>query len=529
MSILKSLLPGLAFGVQRVLPRRIFRLLWPAGFLFLYCLFLFFHGLTAGDLYRTESLRAIIAAEGLRSGNWIVPTLYGEPLLTKPPGMYAAIGLASWPFGEVTTATARLPSAIAATITVLLFYWYFRRQLGPRAGLIAAVMLPVSILWLDKAPSAEIDMLQLAWVSAAIICFLRATEDVSRTQYSALRTGYWLAALMCVAGGFLTKWTAPVFFYGTIIPFLIWRRQLRLLVCWQHLAGVALAAGLCLTWAAAAIHQVGWETFSMTVLGEALPRLSPSHHQLARESMSHHQPDLPAWAEILLHPVRVLAASLPWSAGALLTLWPGFFRSWDARGRRLLLALHCWTWPNLLFWSILPEHALRHSFPLFPGIAGLAAMLALAWLDGRWRWPLRRVQPGTVLLTTLVFWVLVKLVFVHAVMPARTAQRQPRVKGEQIAAGVPAGETLYLFRLKDEGIMFYYGRPVRRLPGPEHLPSSAEPMYCILDENEARKWLAAPGTEAILHLRDEQGQPIVLVRLRPPAIHLRGVSLLDAS
>src|SRR5467141_1016822 len=59
--------------------------------------FLFFYGLNAGELYRTESLRAIIAAEFLRSGNWIVPTLYGEPLLTKPPGMYAAIALASLP------------------------------------------------------------------------------------------------------------------------------------------------------------------------------------------------------------------------------------------------------------------------------------------------------------------------------------------------------------------------------------------------------------------------------------------------
>ena len=45
---------------------------------------LFFHGLSTGDLYRTESLRAIIAQEFLNSGNWVVPTLYGEPLLTKP-------------------------------------------------------------------------------------------------------------------------------------------------------------------------------------------------------------------------------------------------------------------------------------------------------------------------------------------------------------------------------------------------------------------------------------------------------------
>jgi len=72
-----------------------------------------FYGINSGDLWRTENLRALIAAEFLRSGDWIVPRLYGEPYLTKPPGMYAAIALASWPMGEVRTWSARLPSALA--------------------------------------------------------------------------------------------------------------------------------------------------------------------------------------------------------------------------------------------------------------------------------------------------------------------------------------------------------------------------------------------------------------------------------
>src|SRR5438876_8953826 len=90
-----------------------------------WCGVLFFYGLTAGELYRTEALRAIVAQDFLNSGNWVVPTLYGEPLLTKPPGMYAAIAAVSAPFGGVTDGSARLVSAIAATATVFLFFWYF--------------------------------------------------------------------------------------------------------------------------------------------------------------------------------------------------------------------------------------------------------------------------------------------------------------------------------------------------------------------------------------------------------------------
>src|SRR5215212_4823265 len=108
-----------------------------------WCGVLFFYGLDAGPLYRTESLRAIIGAECLR-GNCLYPVLYGEPFLTKPPGHYAAIALCSSPFGEVSAATARLPSVFAATLAVVLMHGMFRRVLGERAALLIALALPCS-------------------------------------------------------------------------------------------------------------------------------------------------------------------------------------------------------------------------------------------------------------------------------------------------------------------------------------------------------------------------------------------------
>jgi 4-amino-4-deoxy-L-arabinose transferase-like glycosyltransferase len=499
------------------------------------CGLLFFYGLDAGELWRTESLRAILAAQFLDSGNWVVPTLYGNPLLTKPPGAYAAIALVSWPFGGVSEWSARLPSALAATGCVLLFYWYFGRQLGRLGGLVAAVVLPTSLMWLDKATTAEIDMLQVGWVTAALLFFLRALE-IEENAICNLHSSafWWLASLLCVAAGFLTKWTAPAFFYATVIPLLWWRGRLRLLWGRRHLVSAALGASLCLAWLAAAVAQTGWDNVWSTVHQEAAQRLLPSHH-----------PRPYPWRQVLLHPFKVLAASLPVSAFALLTLRPGFARLLSERGRRLCQALHCWVWPNLLFWSIVPDKAARDSFPLFPGIAGLAALVWTAWLTGRLHWPWPRLAPARVLVAVLVLWLGVKLAFVHAVIPRRNHGREPRAKGETLARLVPAGETLYLFRLKDEGIMFYYGRPVRRLTSFEQLPSSLQPHYCILDESEWRRWQAyqlargaslgfggrrgretraerggqrpaGPLETVILRLRDEQGDPIVLVKVRCP-------------
>jgi 4-amino-4-deoxy-L-arabinose transferase-like glycosyltransferase len=533
------------------------------------CGFLFFYGLNAGEFYRTESLRAIIAADFLRSGDWIVPRLYGEPLFTKPPGMYAAIALASWPFGGVSEWTARFPSALAATATVFLFYWYFGRQLGRVGGLTAAVILPMSVMWLDKAPSAEIDMLQVAWVAGAILFFLRALECAEESEtlgariivsYRVSSSGeilsqassrwqppdvrrhsewfWWLASLLCVAGGLLTKWTAPAFFYCTAIPLLWWRGRLRLLWGWHHLLAAVIAAGVCLSWAAAAVAVTGWSELYETVRSEAMQRLWPPEYLQAQRAMAgHHQHVGYPWLECLTHPFKLLAMNLPWSAFALATLWPGFMRLWDERSRRLLQALHCWVWPNLLFWSIIPEHASRHSIPLFPGIAGLAAMVWIAWLTGRfsilnfrfsifnWADTLNSKienHKSKILVGIVVCWLVVKLVFVHVVIPQRNPARAPQAKGEQLAATVPEGKTLYLFQLKDEGIMFYYSRlragdpsvmPVRRLNSPAELPSSDGAVYCILDEPEWRRWQGPRPAEAVLHLKDEQNAPIVLVRV----------------
>src|SRR5215472_8589616 len=70
-----------------------------------------FYGLGKGQLYRTEGLRAILGASVLHSRDWIVPRLYDQPLLTKPPLMYDLIALFSWPASRVTVLSARLPSA----------------------------------------------------------------------------------------------------------------------------------------------------------------------------------------------------------------------------------------------------------------------------------------------------------------------------------------------------------------------------------------------------------------------------------
>ncbi len=413
-------------------------------FLVCWCGILFFYGLSASQLWKTESLRAIIAAEYLRSGNWIVPTLYGEPLFTKPPGMYAAIALCSLIFGQVTELSARLPSALAATLTILMLYGYFARAFGRRGGLVIAVLTPMSALWLDKATAAEIDMMQVMWVTGSILCLLRAIEESGawsvergacfpRTHRSSLFTlhsspftlPWWLAALLCVAGGTLTKWTAPAFFYATAIPLLWWRAQLRLLLGWRHLVAAGLGASICFAWIGAAVALEGWDVFYQTVRREALQRMVPDY-----------APATDAWYVFLCHPLRLWLTNLPWSLVALIACRPGFGKLLDQRGRLVWQAMHCWIWPNMVIWSLMLDHKPRHSFPFFPAFAGLAALVWLAWLDGRLRWNWR-VEPRRILTIAVICWLTVKLVFVQT-DAGRHDNRDPKGKGAIVAALMPS-------------------------------------------------------------------------------------------
>ena len=119
--------------------------------------------------------------------------------------------------------------------------------------------------------------------------------------------------------------------------------------------------------------------------------------------------------------------------------------------------------------------------------------------------------PAQVLAGFLTVWMVLKIVFIEVVIPQRTHLRHTRDKAAILAALVPINHLLYLFKLKDEGIMFYFGRPVLRLAGPAALPPSVEPLFCILTEDEWQHWPGARPAEVVGQLQDAQGAGLVLV------------------
>ena len=113
------------------------------------------------------------------------------------------------------------------------------------------------------------------------------------------------------------------------------------------------------------------------------------------------------------------------------------------------------------------------------------------------------------ILAFLLCWFAAKIVFVEVAIPNRSAGRNAEATATELREHIPAGQPLYVFKLKDEGVMFYYARPAVRLNDPKSLPRGA---FAALIRPEWKDRAAFGHFELICCMSDQQGDPIYLVR-----------------
>jgi len=150
--------------------------------------------LGSGGLTMTEGHRAIPAWEMMESGEWLVPHLFGQPYLRKPPGMVWAIAASSMVFGQ-TAFAARMVSAVAATLMALVAAGFAGRWFGKRwmvVGGLAQALMPVMWAW---GRAAEIEALHA--LGAQLVMF--GIIDLARTRRS---KGGWIG-FVCIPIGVL--------------------------------------------------------------------------------------------------------------------------------------------------------------------------------------------------------------------------------------------------------------------------------------------------------------------------------------
>jgi hypothetical protein len=320
-----------------------------------------------------EGHNAETAREMLEAENWTVPVFNGELRVDKPILLYW-LQLAAYRTFGVGEFAARLPSALAAMLTVLLTYELGRRLFDPRTGLLGGIVLASSLLFCGSAHFANPDALLNA---CTVLTFLFFWSGYQRGN------SHWLIWIGFSTGlGFLAKGPVAFVLPATVIGlFLLWQRQLHRLYSSHLLHGLLVWALVAVPW----FGLVGSET-----KGEFLRGFFLKHNvdRYLAPMEGHH-------GSIFYHIVSLLLGFLPWSVFLGPALWYAFRRDEAPSGAesdtgglrpsarqgccRFLL---CWIVVYLFFFSVSQTKLPNYILPLYPAVALLTANFLERWRRG---------------------------------------------------------------------------------------------------------------------------------------------------
>jgi 4-amino-4-deoxy-L-arabinose transferase-like glycosyltransferase len=310
-------------------------------------------GSPEGSSHHDESFYLAISAEMDERGEWLTPTLDGQPTWNKPPLLYWAQILCYRALGR-TLFAGRLPVALSAIALCFATGALARRLFGERAFLKAALMSATALGALRFGRLAMMDIpMSLALTLAELFAFRAAAEK--------------RPALLCASGAFvglaclLKGPVAAVVAFLALAPFLYLSgpRGREVLFSRWALAAVALALAVALPFYVASLAVHGKAFFEAFFLNENARRFG--YWPLKKE------------LELLL---GYLIFLLPWLALAAGNLrWP--------RGDDALLLLLFWIGATLFTFTI-PGHKYPHY-----GLACAPAAIALAAGREPPRWALR--------------------------------------------------------------------------------------------------------------------------------------------
>lgn len=314
------------------------------------------------DLWPADEPRfGQVAREMMRSGDYLAPHVNGRPYREKPPLLFWSIAAASLPFGDVTSASARIPSLIAALSTLVCTFVLAAKLFDGRIALWSIVVLATSTRFWWQARTVQIDMLLTACLTLALLLFWLWFQNG--------KTSYLVGFYACIGAAVYAKGPPGMVFPLLLILTFFWKDQpgrkrthwvlgflgvIMCIVAWLIPARMSVAGSE----SGALQGDMGSNLFRQTI-GRFF--LGVSHAQ-------------PPW-----YYVETLAVDLfPWT----LILPFTFVYLWKHRGESLELNfLLRWIIPAFCFFSLSFGKRALYLLPLFPAISIIVACSITEMLD----------------------------------------------------------------------------------------------------------------------------------------------------
>ena len=226
------------------------------------CLLLYFFNLGRCDLWAPDEPRyAQIAKEIVSRGDWILMHINGAVYGDKPPLFFWFVALSSYLWQGFTSFSARFPSALFGTLTVLLTFFLGKKLYSSRMGFLSGLVLATSLHFAYLSTHANIDATLTFFTTASLLCFFLwyqdwKTEEIRRHRRirSLLIYGFY------VSMAFATLAKGPIGFTLPLLVSLIYlfvRRDYREIRRMKLLPGIPLMVAIVLAWYLPAVFLGG--------------------------------------------------------------------------------------------------------------------------------------------------------------------------------------------------------------------------------------------------------------------------------
>ncbi|MDZ7959376.1 MAG: glycosyltransferase family 39 protein [Aulosira sp. DedQUE10] len=299
-----------------------------------------------------EGTYAIVAREIYRTGNWLYPTLQGEPFLLKPPLMQWLIALC-YHVGGVQEFTTRFPGAVLTALGVPLLYLVgrlvFLESLPALfSALVYLTMLPV----VRHGRLAMLDGMTISVFLVLLFCLLKARHN----QKYALGVGFCLGLIT------LTKGVLVLVLGGMAGLFLLLNRQLALLKNPYLWTGMLLGNVPAIAWYVSQWQHYGDTFLQVHFQAQSLDRLG--------QAVEGHSG--PPWYYL----IEILKYGFPW----LFFLPGGLYLSWKKRQTAWGCLILIGTIAYLVIISFMRTKLPWYVMPVYPFLAlAIGAKLNEIW------------------------------------------------------------------------------------------------------------------------------------------------------
>jgi hypothetical protein len=332
-----------------------------------------------------EPREALAVQDIVQRGEWLFPLKRATAIPSKPPLFHWSAALVSEITGALNETTIRFPSALYATLGVLLIYWLGRKLYGAAVGLLAGAILATTMVFSDQALSARVDMTLCFFLTLSLILF------------SSLYRGFlvhplWYFIFYLIVGiGTLAKGPLGILLPGLVIAgFLAIKRRWDLMMKFAFHPGVVLTVLLAGGWYGLATTRGGEGFVDRQLLQENLKRFfGGSGHS---------------------HPVYyylsyLFSLGLPWSLFFPFLLLDLVKKSRTGSDDHLFL--ECWFVIMFIFFSLSAGKRPVYLLPLYPPLSLLLAdWIYEQYPSTGWRLVLYRIIAGVAVLSAVVLLVI---------------------------------------------------------------------------------------------------------------------------